>query len=210
MREENEKKIVFFTRYDFFEYVVMFFELCNAFEIFQSFINNILREYLNDFCFNYFDDIFIFNNFKKEHIEYVKKVLKRLEEVNFFLNIDKSEFFIIFVKYLDLIITIDDIKMNSQKIETIVNWKSLKCVKNVQVFLDFVNFYRKFIFDYFRLTTSLSKLIKIIEVNFAYSWSFEDSKETIFKALKLVFIIVFISQHFNSNLKTWIETNAFD
>ena len=121
MRKKNEKKIVFLIRYELFEYVVMFFEFCNAFEIFQSFINNILREYLNDFCFNYFDDIFIFSNSKKEHIEHVKKVLKRLKKVNFFLDIDKCEFFVIFVKYLDLIITIDDVKMNSQKIEIIVN-----------------------------------------------------------------------------------------
>ena len=121
MRKENEKKIVFLIRYDSFKYLVMSFEFCNAFKIFQSFINNTLFEYLNDFCFNYLDDIFIFNNFKKEHIEHVRKVLKRLEKVSLFLNIDKCEFFVISVKYLDLIIIIDDIKMNSQKIETIVN-----------------------------------------------------------------------------------------
>ena len=210
MREKDEKKIVFLTRYDLFEYVVMSFELCNAFEIFQSFINNTLREYLNDFYFNYLDDILIFSNFKKEHIEHVRKVLKRLKEINLFLNIDKCEFFVISVKYLDLIITIDDIKMNSQKIETIVNWKSSKCVKNVQIFLDFVNFYRKFIFDYFRLAASLSKLTKITEIDFAYSWNLENSEKAIFRTLKLVFIIVLILQHFNSNLKTWIETDVFD
>ena len=99
----------------------MFFEFCNTFKIFQSFINNILREYLNDFCFNYFDNIFIFNNSKKKCIKYVKKFFKRLKKINFFLNIDKCEFFVIFVKHLDLIIFIDDIKMNFQKIEIIVN-----------------------------------------------------------------------------------------
>ena len=210
MRKKDEKKIVFLIRYDFFEYVVMFFEFCNAFETFQSFINNTLREYLNDFCFNYLDDILVFSNSKKKHIEHVRKILKRLKKINLFLNIDKCEFFVISVKYLDLIIIIDDIKMNSQKIETIVNWKSLKCVKDVQTFLDFVNFYRKFIFDYSRLATSLSKLTKIIEIDFAYSWNFDDSKKTIFKTFKLTFTTVFIFQHFNSNLKTWIETNVFD
>ena len=210
MREEDEKKTVFLTRYDLFEYVVMSFGLCNAFETFQSFINNTLREYLNDFCFSYLDDILIFSNFKEEHIEHVRKVLKRLEEVNLFLNIDKCEFFVISVKYLGLIITTDDIKMNSQKIETIVNWKSPKCVKDVQAFLDFANFYRKFIFDYFRLAAPLSRLTKITEVDFAYSWSSEGSEEAAFRALKLVFIIAFILQHFNSDLETWIETDAFD
>ena len=186
----------------------MLFEFCNALEIFQSFINNILREYLNDFCFNYLDDIFIFSNSKKKHIEHVKKILKRLEKINFFLNIDKCEFFVIFVKYLDLIIIIDDVKMNFQKIEIIVNWKLSKCVKNVQIFLDFVNFYRKFIFDYFRLAISLNRLIKITEIDFAYSWNLDDSKETTFKTFKLTFITISILQHFNSNFEIWIETDV--
>ena len=210
MRKKDEKKIVFLTRYDLFEYVIMLFELCNALETFQSFINNTLREYLNDFCFNYLDDILIFNNSKEKHIEHVRKILKRLKEVNFFLNIDKCEFFVISVKYLKLIIIIDDVKMNSQKIEIIVNWKSFKCVKNVQIFLDFVNFYRKFIFEYFRLATSLNKLTKNTEADFAYFWNFDDSKEAIFRALKLTFITIFILQHFNSDFETWIETDVFD
>ena len=61
MRQKNEKKTAFFTRYDFFEYVVMSFELCNAFDTFQSFINVTLREFLNDFCINYMNDILIYS-----------------------------------------------------------------------------------------------------------------------------------------------------
>ena len=40
----------------------MSFNLCNAFITFQTFINNILKKYLNVFCTTYFDDIFIFKN----------------------------------------------------------------------------------------------------------------------------------------------------
>ena len=58
---------------------------------------------------------------KKKHIEHVKKIFKRLKKINFFLNIDKYEFFVIFVKFLDLIIIIDDVKINFQKIEIIIN-----------------------------------------------------------------------------------------
>ena len=65
MRENDEKKTIFLTRYEFFEYVVMFFDLCNALEIFQIFINETLREYLNDFCTSYLNDIFIYNNIYK-------------------------------------------------------------------------------------------------------------------------------------------------
>ena len=56
----------------------MSFELYNALNIFQIFINDDLREYLNVFYFTYFDDILIYNNTKKKYIKYIKKVLKKL------------------------------------------------------------------------------------------------------------------------------------
>ena len=54
----------------------MLFSLYNAFITFQIFINNVLRKYLNVFCTIYFDNIFIYNNIKKKHVFYMKKVLK--------------------------------------------------------------------------------------------------------------------------------------
>ena len=74
MRQNDEKKTTFFIKYELFEYIVMFFDLCNAFEIFQSFINVILHEYLNDFCINYMNDILIYSKTKKKHIVHVLKV----------------------------------------------------------------------------------------------------------------------------------------
>ena len=169
MRSEDEKKTTFFTRYDLYEYVIMFFELCNVSNIFQAFINNIFREYLNDFCFEYLDDIIMYNNIREKHVKHVRKMFKRFENVNLFFDIDKCEFFVIFINYLKLIITIEDVKMNFKKMNVIVNWKSFRYVKNVQIFLDFVNFYRKFILEYSRLTIFLSKLTKTTKQKFAYS-----------------------------------------
>ena len=56
----------------------MFFELCNALNTFQAFINDILREYLDIFYFAYLNDILIYNNIKKEYINYMKKVFEKL------------------------------------------------------------------------------------------------------------------------------------
>ena len=55
------------------------FELCNASSTFQVFINDILREYLNVFCFAYFDNILIYSDIKEEHIKHIRKVLKKLQ-----------------------------------------------------------------------------------------------------------------------------------
>ena len=135
IKKENEHKIVFLIRYDFFEYVVMSFELCNASSTFQFFINATFREYLNDFCTIYLNDILIYNDNRKNHIEHVNKILEKFQKIEFFFDINKCEFFITKMKYLSFIITIEDIKMNSIKIDVVINWKTSRCFKNVQVFL---------------------------------------------------------------------------
>ena len=59
IREGDEEKTAFHSRYKLYEYVVMSFGLCNAPETFQSYINETLREFLDDFCTSYLDDILI-------------------------------------------------------------------------------------------------------------------------------------------------------
>ena len=79
IKEENIKKIVFFTRYNLFEYVIMSFELCNVLNTFQIFINEILKKYLNDFYLIYLNDILIYSNNKEKYIKYIKKIFKKFQ-----------------------------------------------------------------------------------------------------------------------------------
>ena len=79
---DEKWKTIFKIRYDFYEYKIMFFDLTNASSIFQHFINDILYEYLNVFCTTYIDDIFIYNNNKKNHIKHVNKILQRFKNAN--------------------------------------------------------------------------------------------------------------------------------
>ena len=58
--------------------MVMPFGLANAPAIFQSYINYMLRNYLNVFCIAYLDDIFIYSYCKANHATYVSKVLKAI------------------------------------------------------------------------------------------------------------------------------------
>ena len=208
IKKKDEKKTTFLTRYELFEYVIMSFELCNAYEIFQFFINVTLREYLNDFCTTYLNDILIYNNNREEHVKYVNKVFERLKKTNLFLNIDKCDFFVIEMKYLRLIIITKEINMNSIKVNIIINWKTSRNLKNVQTFFDFANFYRKFILNYFKLIVFLIKLIKILKKDFIFSWDLDDSKKKTFQILKIAFITISILIHFDLDKKIWIESDA--
>ena len=75
--------------------MIMFFELYNIFVTFQIFINNVLRKYLNVFYITYLDDILIYNNIKKIYIQHVDKMLKKLQQINLYFDINKCEFYII-------------------------------------------------------------------------------------------------------------------
>src|SRR5260221_9277377 len=68
---------------------------------------------------------------------------------------DKSE-----VQYLGYIISADGIKMNPQKLATIVDWPEPSSVKELQSFLGFTNFYRRFIDHYARICLPLNVLTK--------------------------------------------------
>ena len=116
---EKEWKIAFQTRYDFYEYFVMFFNLINVFSSWQNFINDNLHKNLNVFCIIYFDDIFIYNDNQKDHDRHVKWVFIQLKKVDIQCDIEKFEFNVWKIKYLNLIINIDDIRMNWIKIKVI-------------------------------------------------------------------------------------------
>ena len=112
---------VFNTHYDQFEYLIISFELCNASSNFQSYINETIHEYLDVFCSVYLNDILIYSNDENEHTDQILKILCQLQEQDLHLDIDKCEFDSKKVKYLDLIVTSDDVKMNSEKMKAIQN-----------------------------------------------------------------------------------------
>ena len=74
---------------------------------------------MNVFYIIYLNNILIYNNNKKDHILYVEKILKKFKKVNLFLNINKCDFYVIRVKYFELIIIIEEIEINYYKVNII-------------------------------------------------------------------------------------------
>ena len=99
----------------------MNFGLCETPFSFQNYINNILYEYLDDFCSVYIDDILIYNKNKKEHIRHIRLIFQRLRDAKLQMNIQKYFFEITEIKYFKLIIIIDEIRINMKKIFAILN-----------------------------------------------------------------------------------------
>ncbi len=138
----------------------MLFDLCNEFILFQKYINNTFCKHLNKFYTAYLNDILIYFNNELKYEIHIKFILRKLQEADLQINISKCKFHITQVLYLELIIIIEKIKINFFKINIIVNWFILINVKDVQSFLDFTNFYKRFIYDYSKITTSLTRFIR--------------------------------------------------
>jgi hypothetical protein len=182
---------------------MMFFELINESSTFQNFMNDILMNYLNEFVITYLNDIIVYSKNKKKHVQHVRKILQRLRETNIQIDVDKCEFHIIETKFLKMIIDRDDIKMNFEKVKAIVEWNTSNHLKNVQVFLKFVNFYRRFKKEFFKIVKSL---IKLTRKNQSFYW-FENC-QIAFERLKKRVIETFVLSYFLFELETFLESDS--
>ena len=107
------------------------FGLCNGSASFQNYINDTLQEYLDNFYTMYLDDILIYSEIEAEHEIYVKCVLQKLREAGLQADITKCTFHVKKVSYLELIIIIKGVKMNSVKVSIIVEWLILVNIKDI-------------------------------------------------------------------------------
>ena len=189
------------------------FGLANAFSSFQNFINDILEnDILDIFVTAYIDDILVFSKTLKEHRQHVKTVLSRLQAAGLQLDIDKCKFEVYETKYLGLIIQLTSsdghsrcVKMDPVKTSAIETWESPKCVKDVQRFLGFANFYRRFIKDFAKLTSPLTAPTRKDK---EFQWT--PIEETAFQAIKKAFSSAPVLLHFDPEKECIVETDASD
>ena len=139
--EEDEEKTAFRARFGLYHWRVMPFGLCNAPATYQSMMDNILHDLLDDRVIVYINDILIYSDDEKTHVKLVQEVLSSLDNAVFGVNLKKSSFHIKKVEFLGYIILEQGIEMSAAKVVEIQNWATPRKVKDVQKFLRFANFY---------------------------------------------------------------------
>ncbi|GAA5863847.1 hypothetical protein JCM5353_005516, partial [Sporobolomyces roseus] len=115
IREGDEWKTAFRTRYGHYEYNVMPFGLTNAPASFQSLINNTLRPFLDRFVVAYLDDILIYSETLEEHQDHVRQVLAKMRKAKLYAKAEKCSFHSDQVEYLGFIIGSHGVSMDSSK-----------------------------------------------------------------------------------------------
>ena len=156
----QEWKTAFRTRYWHFQYLVMPFGLTNAPATFQSYINAALREYLDEFCTAYLDDILIYSDSPEDHTRHVRLVLQKLREHGLYASLEKCQFLVEEVNFLGYVISPAGISMENDRIATIADWPVPKSVHDIQVFLGFCNFYCRFIKAYSHIVLPITTLLR--------------------------------------------------
>ena len=94
IKKENKQKITFQYKYNHFEYIVLLLGLINISTIFYIVINKNLKSFIDQIYIMFLNDIFIYFNIFEEYKKYIKNVLKRFNQYNFFVNLDKCKFYI--------------------------------------------------------------------------------------------------------------------
>src|SRR5436190_7368487 len=201
----DEFKTAFRTRYGHFEYLVMPFGLCNAPGSFQAYINDVIREYLDKFAVAYLDDILIYSNTLEEHIEHVRLVLKKLFAHGLFVKLEKCEFHVQKISFLGFVISPEGISMDPARISTISDWPIPRSVTDIQIFLGFANFYRRFIDGYSRVVMPITSLLRT-KGNPPFEWT--PAAQEAFDRLKYLFTSAPILRHFDPDLQITLHSDS--
>jgi Reverse transcriptase (RNA-dependent DNA polymerase) len=145
------------TRHGSFEFFLMPFGLTNAPSVFQALMNDVFREFLDDFVMVYLDEIIIYSKSEEEHLQHVEKELQKLKNHNLFGKLSKCHFNVTEVVFLGHVVNVEGIKMQKSKVEAIQKWPRPKIVRDLQYFLGIANYYRRYITNFSTLAAPLTK-----------------------------------------------------
>ncbi|KAF8830708.1 hypothetical protein HHX47_DHR2000968 [Lentinula edodes] len=201
----HEWKTAFRTRYGSFEYLVMPFGLTNAPSAFQFFMNEIFHNMVDVCVVIYLDDILIYSDDEVSHVEHVRKVLERLRANHLHAKPEKCAFHVDTVEYLGVIISPLGVSMDPEKVKAVMDWPKPRTVKELQAFLGFANFYRRFIDNYSGITKVFTKLLRKDSV-----WNWTPQCSSAFELLKSAFSEAPVLGHYNPDLPVVLECDASD
>ncbi|KAF8751589.1 hypothetical protein RHS01_08361 [Rhizoctonia solani] len=202
-KEGDKWKTAFRTKYGLYESLVMTFGLTNAPAAFQHFMNELFKDLLDVCVIIYLDDILIYSKDDVSHTQHVHEVLKRLMENQLFCKASKCTFHVTSVEYLGIIVSDKGFNLDKLKIQAVQEWPVPTKVKEVQSFLGFANFLRRFVANFSHLARPLHNLVKKDT-----PWKWEEREQEAFQGLKDAITNAPVLCHANPSKPYFLETNA--
>jgi transposase InsO family protein len=205
IREGDESKAAFVTNRGCFEPLVMFFGLTNSPATFQSMMNEIFRDEINEGWFHvYMDDFLITAEDREENIERTRIIFDKCRTHKLYFKHEKCLFLRDEIDYLGLIIRHNEIRMDPAKTQAISDWPEPRNIKELRSFLGFVNFYRQFVPRLATLTHHLTPLTGKKE------WTWTDNESVAFRRIQDEITTDRVLAIADNTLPYRVETDASD
>jgi len=158
----------------------MFFGLTNSPAMFQAMMNELLRDLINTGeVATFIDDVIIGMKTEEGHDKIVVEVIRRLEENNLYVKLEKCKWKMWEVGFLGVVIGPEGIEIVKVKVKGMLEWPTSKYVKDVQKFLGLVNYYCQFIQDFVSIARPLHDMVKKDR-----KWEWTEKQEKAFEELK--------------------------
>jgi hypothetical protein len=173
MKEGDEWKTAFKTKYGLYEWLVMPFGLTNAPNTFMRLMNHALRAFLGRFIVVYFDDILVYSKSLDEHIDHLHCVLTVLKKEKLYANLKKCSFCLDKVVFLGFVVGAKGIAVDEKKVKAIKKWPTPKSITEVRSFHGLASFYRRFVKDFSTLAAPLTEIVK---KSVGFKWGSEQDR----------------------------------
>jgi hypothetical protein len=160
IRASDIPKTTFITQYGLYEYIVMSFGLTNVPTYFMYLMNNVSMEYLDKFVVVFINDILIFSKNEEEHDEHLCMVLQKLRENRLYARLNKCEFWLKEVSFLDHIISEGGISVHPSKVKDVLSWNTQQNVLDIRSFLGLAGYYRRFIEGFSKISKLMTELLE--------------------------------------------------
>jgi len=189
-----------------FEPTVMFFGLTNSPATFQAMMNELLRDLINiEKVATFIDDVIVRMETEEGHDKIVAEVIRRLEENDLYIKLEKCKWKVREVRFLGVVIGPEGIKMEEEKVKGVLEWPTPKCVKDVQKFLRLANYYHRFIKGFAAVARLLYDMVKKDK-----KWDWTERQEKAFKELKERFTKELVLAAPDIDKKMRMEVNGLD
>nr|KYP57132.1 Retrotransposable element Tf2 [Cajanus cajan] len=185
IKEGDEWKTAFKTKFGLYEWLVMPFGLTNAPSTFMRLMNHALRDCIGKFVVVYFDDILIYSKSLSDHVDHLRQVLLVLRDNHLFANVDKCTFCVDNVIFLGFVVSKNGVHVDPEKIKAIQEWPIPTNVSEVRSFHGLASFYRRFVPNFSTLASPLNELVKkdvVFEWKEKHNLAFQDLKHKLTQA----------------------------
>jgi len=153
----------------------------------------------------FIDNVIIGTETEEGHDKLVMEVIKRMEENNLYVKPEKCKWKVREIGFLGVIIGLEGIKMEKEKMRGVLEWPTPKCVKDVQKFLGLANYYHRFIQGFVSIARPLHDMVKKDR-----KWEWTERQEEAFEELKKRFMQEPVFAALDLDKKMRMEVDASD